>query len=88
MHSLTGPVLSAYTSVTPFQYGIVFVLKTVPKTGLEFNNAQPMYRTFMQFADNAGQDQPVQMHRLIWAFNAHLQKQWILCVCDISKIRS
>ena len=32
----------------------------------------------MEFADNVGPDQPARMRRLIRAFVARLQNQWIL----------
>ena len=38
-------------------------------------DAQCMKTAFVQFADNKGPDQPVQMHRLVWAFVALLQNQ-------------
>ena len=33
-------------------------------------------RVLMQFAVNAGPDQPVHLHRLIWAFVVRLMNQW------------
>ena len=41
-------------------------------------DAQCMKTALVQFADNEGPDQPVQMHRLVWAFVALLQNQKIL----------
>ena len=35
---------------------------------IKLNDAKRMKRALMQFADNAGPDQPVHSHRLIWAF--------------------
>ena len=37
-----------------------------------------MKMALMLFADNTGPDQPVHLHRLIRAFVACLQNQWIL----------
>ena len=41
-------------------------------------DAQCMKRALINFADNAGPDQPAHMRRLIKAFIARLQNQWIL----------
>ena len=41
-------------------------------------DVQHTERALMHFADNAGSDQPVHLHRLIGAFVARYQNQWIL----------
>ena len=40
----------------------------------------------MQFADNKGPDQPVQMHRLIWAFVVCLQNEYTVVYVDEPKV--
>ena len=39
----------------------------------------------MQFADNTGPDQPAHLCRLIWAFDVHLQNEWILKYMSMNK---
>ena len=41
-------------------------------------HAQCTKKTLMQFANNAGPDQPAHLRRLVWAFVVRLQNQWIL----------
>ena len=45
-----------------------------------FFDTQFTKRALMQFAENAGLDQPAHLGRLIWAFIVRLQNQWILYV--------
>ena len=48
------------------------------------HNAQKKWE-LMKFADNAGQDQPAHLRRLIRAFVARIQNQWILLYMSTHK---
>ena len=45
---------------------------------MKTNDVQHTQKALIQFADKAGPDQPVQKHRLIWAFVVRLKNQWVL----------
>ena len=66
-------------------YNIVSFEQLGPDQPVKPYNAEHTKKALMQFGDNAGPDQPAHLQRLVRAFIASIQNQWVLQYMSTNK---